>query len=871
MKDKERTGSIYKVTAKEIENQPVNNVLDALQGRVPGLDITPTTGLAGGGYTVRIRGQNSISAGNDPLYIIDGVPYDMGSLSNRGISGGIMPGGIVNPLNFLAPESIASVEVLKDGDATAIYGSRGANGVILITTKKGKVGKTSVSIATSMSIAEVTEMTKLLNTEQYLKMREEAFSHDGISAYPVTAYDVNGTWNKYRFTDWQKEFIGGTAINNSVKLSASGGGEQTSFTLGGNFMKESTVFPQDFYYKRTTFYSTINHRSENQKFGISFSANYGQDNNYLPLNDLVNKALTLPPNAPAILDANGNLNWENSTWNNPYADFEVTYRNNTKNLITNAVLNYQVAKGLELKTNLGYTQSELSEINLSPHTRLDPALGATSASSSAYKNNTNRYSWVIEPQLDYRHTIKKHDINITIGGTLQNQHTNELAVYASGFPTNLLMDNLSAANNLRIMNESSGHYKYLATYGRINYNYNHKYLLNLTGRRDGSSRFGTGKRFANFGAFGAAWIFSREKIVGNLNWLSFGKLRASYGITGNDQIGDYKFLNNYEINDDYYYNGDLGISPIRLFNANYGWEKNRKREIALEIGLFRNRINFEMAYYNNRSDNQIMNIPLPGTTGFAYINANLNATVENAGLEANLNTLNLKTGNFSWASNLQFSIPQNKLIAFENLENSTYVNRLSIGKSINILMLYNYIGVNPESGLFEFKDYNGDGLISSPDDRKYIVDFLPKYFGSFSNTLKYRNLAFEFNFQFVRKNGMNHYQAIQPAGFMNNQPIGVLNNWQTFTTGNNFDAYLAHNRFATTSSGMISDTSFIRLKSFSLSYSLPFKENSLTHCTLYLQGQNIFTLAKYKGGDPEQNRGFLPPLRKLSFGMMLNF
>ncbi|WP_313567207.1 TonB-dependent receptor plug domain-containing protein, partial [Empedobacter sp.] len=240
VKDKERTGSIARVTAKEIENQPVNNVLDALQGRVAGLEITPTTGTAGGGYTIRLRGQNSISAGNDPLFIIDGVPFDMNSMSYTSISNTVMPNSNINPLNSIDPKSIEKIEVLKDADATAIYGSRGANGVILITTKKGQKRKTTFNIDSSISVNSITKKVNLLNTEQYLMMRKKAFANDGITNYPTNAYDINGAWDQTRYTDWQKVLIGNTGTTNNTRLNIMGGDEQTSFMIGTNFMKETS-------------------------------------------------------------------------------------------------------------------------------------------------------------------------------------------------------------------------------------------------------------------------------------------------------------------------------------------------------------------------------------------------------------------------------------------------------------------------------------------------------------------------------------------------------------------------------------------------------------------------------------------------------
>lgn len=871
VKDKERTGSISRITAEEIERQPVNNILEALQGRVPGLEIMPTTGLAGGGYTVRLRGQNSISAGNEPLYVIDGVPFETSSLSTFYTSGAVMPRATINPLNTLDPSSIESVEILKDADATAIYGSRGANGVILITTKNGKSGKTRITIDVSNSINRVTKLQKLLNTEQYLKMRNGAFINDRFDEYPANAYDINGTWDLNRYTDWQKEFIGNIGSTNSIDLSIAGGKNGTHFTLGGNFMKETSVILGDFNYKKYAFYSSLSHSSKNQKFKLSFSANYGLDSNKTPTSDPTGSVTYLPPNAPALWDEEGNLNWENSTWTNPLAAFESTYKNYSDNLTANTLLRYKPFSFISFQTNLGYTFSNLNEIQTNPHTMFDPAWGLDSSFSNMIRNTGKRNSWIIEPQLNSNMEWGNSSLNIILGATLQKSNSDRLSLLATGFFNNSFLENISAADQIDILNEQSSSYTYAALFARINYILNNRYILNLTGRRDGSSRFGPGRRFANFGAVGLGWIFSKEEFMKDWNWLSFGKLRASYGITGNDQIGDYQFLNSYSINNNGY-NGYSGLYPSRLYNPDYAWENNKKLEVALEMSLFRDLLSFELNYYKNRSGNLLINLPLPGTTGFSQINANLDAVVENSGWEFNLKTNLLNTEAFHWSSNLMFSIPENKLISFDGLENSTYANSLKIGESLGIYKLYYLKGLNSETGLYEFQDFNGDGEITAIEDKQFIADLSPKFSLSWANNLRYKKLELNFLWQYVNKKNFNEFYGTQPPGFMFNQPDGILDQStiQPYTSGNNYDAYIAFSQFKQ-SNEIISDASFFRLKSLSFNYTLPIPEESGTNCQLYIRANNLITLTQFKGRDPEQYPGYLPPLKRISIGIKLQF
>lgn len=872
--DREKTGSISRLTAQDIENQPVNNPLEALQGRVSGVNITQTSGLAGSGFNVRIRGQNSIMAGNEPLYIIDGVPYDSQSLGTYISSGPIIPAGNISPLNAINPASIESIEILKDADATAIYGSRGANGVVLITTKKGKAGRTKYTFGSSTGIAHITKKRELMNTEQYLEMRREAFANDGITEYPDYAYDVNGTWELNRDTDWQKVLIGHTANTHKVQASVSGGTEQTRFLLSGMYQNETSVYPGSFNYDRITVNSNLQHKDKQDKFKLDFNAAYTLEDNHLPGNDLTFNAMWLAPNAPALYDETGALNWEDGTWNNPLAQLENEYKNTSHTLFSSLLLSYKLTKSIDVKLNSGYGTSRLNDFMTAPHTAYNPAWGMTSANSMVTTNEGNKKYWILEPQFNWTKPWTQGVMNILIGATFQKQQFNQFGLYGLGFPSNRFINNLSAATTIIVNNEVSTQYNTQSLFARINYAHHDKVFLNITGRRDGSSRFGSNNKYGNFGAVGAAYVFSEDL---ELDWLNFGKLRGSYGITGNDQIGDYQYLQTYTITSQPY-DGSIGLEPARLHNPTFKWEENRKSELALELGFFKNNLAFSVAYYNNRSSNQLINYSLPATTGFNSILTNLDAEVENQGWEFDLKANLVKTTNFKWNSSLNLSLSRNKLLKFAGLETSPYANKYVIGQPLSIAKLYHLQGVNPQTGLFEFEDYNNDGQITGTEDREYIADLTPKYYGGFSNVLSYKNWDLDVFFQFVKKMGYNQYQTTDAAGTMSNQPVTVLDRWQhpgdnasmqRYTTGANPEAYSAHMQFVR-SNGVISDASFIRLKSLSLSYTLPLSKKDDSSCRFFLTGENLLTFTKFKGGDPEQLDGYLPPLTRVSFGFQLN-
>lgn len=877
VKESERAGSISKINSKDIEKQPVTNVLATMQGRMAGVDVIQDGGTAGGSFQIKIRGQNSLRAdGNSPLYIIDGVPYSSESIGSNETS--TITASQTSPLNSINPSDVESIEVLKDADATAIYGSRGANGVVLITTKKGKAGKTTVTINASSGIGKVTKMIDLMNTSQYLEMRRQAFLNDGITVYPDSAYDINSTWDQNRYTDWQAAFIGGTAQITNTQLALAGGSESTQYLLSGNYRTETTVFPGDFGYNKGAIHFNMNHVSNDKKFKLIISAGYTSQKNNQPSTDLTGISRSLAPNAPALYDNAGNLNWENNTFENPLASLLSTGEIKTNDLLVNAVLSYEPVPNLEIKANLGFTDLKNNEMRTMPSTMYNPAYEIGSSESVLLTNTTDRKSWIIEPQIRWSHTFWKGEFDALLGATAQQQKTNRLYQMGYGFASNSLLYDLASATAVYTFMSDETVYRYQAFFGRINYNWQKRFILNLTGRRDGSSRFGPGKQFAIFGAVGAAWLFSNEKFLkNNTGLISFGKLRASYGTTGNDQIGDYQFLNTYTSSGKSYQG--TGLDPIRLFNPNFGWEINKKFEVALETGFFHDRIFLTTAWYLNRSSNQLVGVPLPGTTGFSSVNANLDATVENSGLEFTFRTLNIDHNNFNWTTNFNIAVSKNRLISFPGLEASTYVDNYVIGRSLNITKVFHYTGLNTQTGLYEFEDVNGDGIITADKDKKTIADLTPKYFGGIQNQFQFKNVQLDFLFQFVKQKTYD-YIANVPGGAFYNQRAAMTSAWQTTgdtttyqqnTTGVNSEAVTAFYNYKA-SDAIIVDGSYIRLKNISLSYDLALEMQKKIKCKLFFQGQNLLTFTPYKGGDPEfKYTGYLPPLKIYTIGIQLTF
>jgi TonB-linked SusC/RagA family outer membrane protein len=899
------TGYSSRVSATEIEKSPINNPLLALSGRTPGVFISQASGISGGALKVNIQGINSITKGNDPFYVVDGVPYTSQLLPTlQPVLGGVaVVGGESvgngNPFSYINPGDIESIEVLKDADATAIYGSRAANGAILITTKKGKSGQTKIDVTVQSGTGKVGRKFDMLNTQQYIQMRQEAYKNAG-QPVPNTSSPKNGSnydltvWDQNRYTDWQKELIGGTANYTDIQASVAGGSNQTTFRLNGGYHKETTVFPGDYANIKGSVGINVNHVSINNRFRVQFNGNYLNNSNLLPYADLTGAALSLAPNAPALHTANGRLNWQRievnstthdsvSTFANPLSALEKTYKVNVNNLISNADLSYVLVKGLILKTSLGYTDMVTRELSTTPLTAYSPETVANNTRSADYGNGRIN-SWIIEPQLTYSFSLLKGHADFLLGSTFQETKKDFQKINGTGFSSDLAMQDYSSATTVISLPSVLTDYKYNAFFARLTYNWIEKYIVNFTARRDGSSRFGSANRFHNFGAVGAAWLFSNEDFIKNaLSFFSFGKLRGSYGTTGNDQIGDYNYLNSYTPITGFEapvpYQGVAGLQPNTLPNPYLQWELTNKLQFGLDLGFFNDRILAAVNYYRNRSSNQLIGYNLATQTGFVSVTKNFPATIQNSGWELTLNTINIKHKKFSWTSGVNFTANKNKLTEFSNLSTSTYANTLVIGQPVNLLKIFNYAGVDPQTGLFQYHAADGK-LTSTPNatiDKTVFYTPSPKFYGGFHNSISYKGFDLDFLVQFIKQRALSYPlgTTFRLGANIWNVPAGVLDRWRQ--PGDNASVQKPSTSLflldAQLSSYVYTDASYARLKNLSLSYSLPdewINKVKLERCRLFVQGQNLFTITKYKGLDPENaSPGNLPPLRVITFGLQL--
>ncbi|WP_276089826.1 SusC/RagA family TonB-linked outer membrane protein [Pedobacter sp. JY14-1] len=900
------TGNISSVKAEDIAKQPVTNPLLALAGRVPGLEISQSNGLPGSGVRIRIQGTNSIrSNANEPFYVIDGVPYPSTKLVSTG-----QPGDIGHPMNFINPQDIESIEVLKDAAATSIYGSRAQNGAILITTKKGKFGKAKIDFNLQTGFGRVAKQLDLMDTKQYVAMRKEAFSNDGIDF--VTTFPFNNKAYQYfyapdillsdtnRYTDWQKELIGGSAEYHNAQVSISGGSTDIQYMLNGNYHKETTVFPGDRNDQKGSVHFNIN-SNVNERLRITVSGSYMADINNLSSVDLTSRAMTLRPNGPDIYLPDGSLNWEmvnydnlnliGSTFSNPLGEFSRIYRGRTNNLLGNGTVAYKLLSKLNFRLGFGYNRLVTDEIATSPSTAVNPVAAKTHIRTASY-GDTEQSTWNVEPQLNYANTIGNGRLDFLAGTSIQQTTGKSNSIFGQGYNNDLVLENMAAAQTLTSTGVFDSAYKYFAIFGRLNYVLSNRYIVELSARRDGSSRFGDQNKFHNFAALSGAWIFSNVLFLKeNFPVLSFGKLKASYGTSGSDQIGDYVYLSQYWSNGtDIPYGEGNGQFPIGLANPYIQWEETKKVSVGIDLGFFRDRILLNATYFRNRSGNQLVSYKLPSSTGFTLITSNFPAVIQNTGIEFSLNTQNIRTKDFDWTSAFNITIPNNKLLSFPDLENSSYANELVVGQPMSYIKLFDFAGVDPATGMYKYSDKNGN-LTSRPDQQPnndhLRMNTAQSLYGGLQNSFKYKCISLDFLIQFVKQNGPSYLYGSYAQGRNTqrfNDPVWVLNRWKKpgditsigqFTNSNTTIQNSGQSTPLGRSTAVWGDASFIRFKNVSLTWELPQAWRTrlrFQNAKLFVLGQNLFTITNYKGLDPESKSStVLPPLRVITFGTNFTF
>ncbi len=898
--ERELTGNIGRVPIEEIAEVPVNSLEDALQGRIAGVRINSGNGKLGQAISVRIRGASSISAGNEPLFVIDGIPMYTQSLSSADDSE-------LNPLAGLNLDNVESISVLKDASAAAIYGSRASNGVVIITTKSGQRGPTRYNVSYQIGFSEPSGYRDFLNGEQYIELFTEAAINGAIYAYNRAGnpagypseqaaiddylsyvkgvfdfYSRGNDWETNPFnTNWQKlAFQDG--VNQRFDISASGGDEDTRFYIAGGYSDATGILIDNNYTKFNGRVNLDHTASDKLELGINLSLNrslndrLGNDNLFETPMQLV----AMMPISPLYVDADGNFS-NGYQQGDEYVEFAVyynglditensTFSTNTFHTLGKAYATYQIIPNLEWQNEFGIDLINQQE-EYYYNTQLDYYVGAQGAGYSAW---TQVQSYSANSYLTYRFNVERdHNFEI-VGGSSYNWVTYHFTnVVGEDFP-NDNFHNLANAASITGGEASETNYSFLSFFTRAHYDYKGKYLLDVSFRADGSSRFGRNNRFGFFPSVGAGWILTDEEFLSDSDFLTFLKLRASYGLTGNASIGNFEPRGLYGGSS---YVGNPGLSPTQTPNPDLKWETTTQYDIGLDFGLFSGRITGKVDYYHKNTTDLLLSVNLPSQTGYVSQVRNV-GSLENYGFEVVLNTVNT-AGEFLWTSSFNFAINRNTITDINGqVIEGGFINRAIEGYPIGIFYAYEYAGVDPD---------NGDALYwinsSDPETGNGIVDHStgktnnpslanqvpignpnPDFIGGLGNTFSWKGFSLDMLWQFVYGNkiynGGGQYMSAS-AAYFDNQTADQLDAWQE--PGDITDvpeARLFWGNGTVASSRWLSDGTYLRLKALTLSYDFAAEflgRLGLRTARLFVSGSNLLTFTKYPGWDPEVNTDFI--------------
>lgn len=882
------TGDIVKVTGEEIQRQPVMNPILALSGKVPGLIITQTTPFASSPVKVLLRGQlnlnNSVNA--EPLYVIDGAPLSVINASGNYVMGNQgydqtdpiwtnTPTLGLSPLFSINPMDIESIEVLKDADAISIYGAQGANGAILIKTKSGQPGPIQVSLAVRGGYTSASNRVKYLNTPEFIEMRRQAFKNDGVTPTAITAPELF-LWDTTRSVDWQKELYGKAGMRTDYNLSLSGGNQQFNFRASLGYKRSQDIATVSGASQNIGVNTSTTYNSRDKKLRVALTM--GWNSSKIDAITMPNEIL-LPPNAPPIFDSTGKLNWlgwlqgqdsRTPKIQFPFGILEASNFTQSSNSNINLNIKYSILKQLTLTTLISYNEYQAQTNNLLPMRTQSP-LG--SPRGSANFTSTKGKGTTIEPILNYITPLGPGALDVKLGGSLKYAQAESNAMYGTGYTNDDLINLVSAAGALRASNNRAEQ-KFAGLFGIINYTINNKYILNLNARRDGSSRFGPGSRYGNFGSVGAAWIVSDEKWIKPAlpAFLTFLKLRSSYGVVGSDGVGDYQYISQWSPGNPvlYAYGGITPLKNLHAVNPLFQWQEAKKLSASLELGLLKDqKLNMSFTYYRDRMDNQLVQFPIPWMTGFDNVTANSPALTQNAGWEFQLNANLISTSNFSWSGSFNLSLNQNKLVAYPDLERSPYRTLYQIGRPLSITPLLHYTGVDPLTGDMVFQDRNHDGVIyvdrAQPagtfSDDRYWLNLTPDLSGGLSSALRYKSWSLHLTFSYYKGYVRNPVWSFLTKGNSKNIPVSVYEN--TWKKPGDIAAYprlMTMTSPATAqfgeSDGFYTNAFYVSCQNISLQYGINesfVKKLGIKSCNVSVQTQDLFSIAlsgQYRPGAP---------------------
>lgn len=879
------TGSVVSIKAEDLRKVQVTSFDQALQGRAAGVQVTQLSGKPGAETSIRIRGTSSINAGNEPLYVIDGM---LVSSDGADMSTGVTRGPRLSPLSSINPADIESVEILKDASATAIYGSRGANGVVLITTKRGRAGVGSVSFETYHGIQQISHKVKVLDAEQFANLVNEA----KLNANATPVY-VNPK-NLGKGTDWQEELLRNAPIA-SYQLSFSGGDEKTRYALSGNyFSQDGIIVNSDF--KRYSFRANLD-RDVNKRLTIGNSLTFSRISSTGILTNagtivpgVTTSAMLFNPVLP-VYDSTvkGGYTYENDrgkVLGNPVAEArEYVSVSTVSRVLGNAYARYKIAEGLEFKTSFGIDQFTSRENAFGPNflKRTEASLGEASL------GDIHGITWLNENTLTYNIRIRdKHALNILAGYTMQRFNNESLFAYAFEFPDDRTgYHNIAAGLKPQKPVNSESQWSLVSYLGRINYTLSNRYLFTLTGRLDGSSKFAEGKKYGFFPSGAFAWRVSDEKFMDDVKAVSDLKLRASYGVIGNQNIAPYQSLSLVGPYSEGVFNGSeiyTGREPLTYVNTNLQWESTRQLDLGIDLSLFSGRLSLTADYYQKKTHDLLLSSPIPYTSGFSTTLLNV-GNILNKGFDFDVRSVNT-TGMLKWNTALNLSINRNEVTNLANggTDILSSGSLLRVGQPVGTFYGYIFDGIfqtdaeaasspvligqeptsaNPASrakaGDRRYRDLNTDGKIDEKD-RTIIGSAQPDFTWGLNNTLSYKNFDLSIFIQGSQGNEManlNSYDLLNFNGQTNVLAEAGLNRWTPSNASNKYPRALSAGSLdqGIFSTAIVEDASYVRLKNVTLSYMLPSRwtHKVFSSVRLYASATNLYTWTKYTGYDPEAN------------------
>ncbi len=872
-KKRDLTGSIESITSEEISNSNAQDPISVLQGRAAGVQVTSSSGAPGGGMSLRVRGNSSLNAGNSPLYVIDGIPVESISLSS--LNGDDAP---LNPLADINPNDIESIEILKDASSTAIYGSRAANGVILITTKRGKVGEAQINIDLSYGLSEITRKLSVLNASQYRQVIIDSYRNMDNPEIPNPSIIDSLNAKNNGDVDWQEEMLR-TARQYKANVSVRGGSEDTQYAWSSSFLDQDGIVLNSNYQRFTSRLNLDFKASDKLKFGQSLSYTHDRNNRINAGGSgnlsVIRELLIRPPTYPNYLP-DGSLNGYQFGKRNPIGLAELATHLNKKNrIIASQFAEYEITEGLTLRSNLNLDFIAMKEDEFIPSS-LDYREGYNTGAVRSLNNLT----WGNETFLSFNHSFNNtHHLSAVAGFSFQNWKSEMTGLDGMFFSSDEIRTLNSAGTisnqEVNVANEHSMR----SYFGRLSYDYKGKYLAEVNFRADGSSRFGKDKRFGYFPSASVGWRFSDEPFLKN-NILTDGKLRISVGQTGNEAIGNYTARGEFTVGTNYL--DKPGAAPIVTPNQRLTWEKTTQYNVGLDLSFLKNRINLNADMYLKKTSDLLYNVPIPRTTGFAFITQNIGG-IENKGVELSLSTHNL-VNEFKWSTRFNISANRNKVTDLpEELLTNGYIQNgkyqiLKEGSPIGTFFGYKFNGVyatdednvdgltyGAQGPTFKggepiWEDTNGDGVIDD-NDKQIIGDATPDFFGGITNEFAYKNFSLSVFFQFSYGNDIyseiNHQR--NSVVRYNNLSTDALNRWRKPGDITDFPKPVRDDPRESDSriqSRWVEDGSYIKLKNINLNYSFPkqiINPIGLTSLNAYITASNLITWTHYTGFDPDVN------------------